>query len=198
MNFLDYESPWSHTIVENVFSINNYRLMTGVARQLLPVWDYTGDPSVKRMISFDVNGKSCDVRPDEQLGPLLVASIENIFSRALEHIGITPLRDNMMFQFDVMAPGYLYRMHPDISLKQASMIIYLGDVGRGTILHNTERPYQPIVEVPYRPNTAVLFERHDSTLHSIDQRGISGLRYSLNMVHLLEHVDGGRALASFA
>ena len=197
MNFLDSRSPWPHTVVEEVFSKNQYLTVVDLSRRLLPAWDYTDSDKLKRMTCFDVNGRRANGATNDHdvvVGPLLTSTIENVFARALRHIGVCPIPEHMMFQLDVMTPGYIYRMHNDVELKQASMIVYLGEVGRGTVLHDTKPPHRPVVEVPYRPNTAALFKRFDQSYHSINQEGITGLRYSLNMVHLLEPLEGGRAL----
>lgn len=182
MIFEHHNSPWSHLTIRNIFSLTEYDKIYRFARttarynSAVPV-NNQGMNIAKRSIQSNF----VDLY---DASPVVAEICSGVFMETLLELGVkSPRREQMTFMWDQCPPDYMYPVHPDATIKACSMIVYLGEEGRGTILHETmEGP--PVKEIDFQPNTALAFRRTDTSWHSMDMRGCTSDRWSLNMVYL--------------
>ena len=68
-------------------------------------------------------------------------------------------------------PGYSLGVHSDLDVKAGTFQLYLTEQeveGYGTVLHHPETK-EKAIQLPFRPNTALVFRRSDTSFHSVDE-----------------------------
>ena len=181
----DFDRPWPHSVITSVFTQEDYLTILNYSYKVLP------DIDISRFHSNGFINKGCSSKMAEELRkeePDVTRICETIFARALKHIGMRYHPDHFQIQWDLMPPDYTYGIHTDTNAKTASMIVYLGEVGRGTVLHE-RKDSEPAKEIPFVTNSALLFKRSGQSFHSIDMRGITSLRRTLNMIYVNDDIN---------
>tara|TARA_R110002020_G_C16321741_1_gene774915 strand:+ start:12836 stop:13546 length:711 start_codon:yes stop_codon:yes gene_type:complete len=93
--------------------------------------------------------------------------------------------------------GFWLRPHTDLGVKRFTMLIYLSDDPRhrdlGTDLFFDEKT--PAVQVPFKPNSALIFTPSKRTFHGFLPRKINGIRRSLILNYVTSEWKDSHQLA---
>lgn len=171
--------PWEHLILEEVFKEDDYQKMLDFHYGYLPLDDLGNyrDADNKWIRIFDTR----DLKKTE---PEITQIVRGLFYGLCDKIGLKDLREDpdyiLKIQLDACTDDYEYPIHTDTENKFASLLVYIGDNGVGTLLHENETD-PAVVEAPYKDNCGLFFKRGENTWHSYNCEG-NQIRRTFNIV----------------
>jgi hypothetical protein len=114
----------------------------------------------------------------------IIQKMNQIFRNRLHEIHkmvdkLSVQKQNKKYRYEVsvvnIGKNYKYKIHRDSAEKILSVVIYISNVGRGTIMYDDHEGKNPR-EIPWEKNRAFAFCPSDDTWHSYEADGVNQRR----------------------
>lgn len=190
-----YDEPWTYYIIEDFFEPDHWEIIKNSLDGNGDIfWQKDDDPNAegapdKTMLGWYLQDVCGPIKKeeiwfkkhfiDQVIKPTCLAKIDySVFDNPTINV------DNLYLKAGLIRcePDYRYPIHPDSRRKLISVVVYVdGKVEDGTILIDAKTRKETHLQA--KPNSVMIFQRTDDTLHYYRNTSDNKYRYTINLYH---------------